>query len=513
MGARKPLNALDRVFLLGETRESMMHVASLLPFSAPPGGTAKMLRTVMEELRGHVEIYQPWNLKLRFPSWLGHPLQSWEEDREFDPEYHIRRSALPSPGGERELGILVSRLHSQPIDFSRPPWEIHFIEGLEGDRFAIYLKVHHALVDGYTGAKLLASGLSHSADEMDAPLFVSRPPAARAAREAKEAGNATLDTLFEALRTQLGNSRDVLKAVLDVRKARLSKDEFLTSPLRAPKSPLNKKIGRSRRFATQQFALTRIRSVAKAYGGTLNDVVLALCSAGLHRLLSEQGSLSAEPLTAFLPVNLRPKDDPGGGNAVGAILVSLATHEEDAVERFRLIIGSSSRAKEAMQKLSKAGMTQYSAVMMAPMLMSQIPGAVNKVRPAFNVCISNVPGPDHALYFRGARLEASYPVSIPFHGYALNITVGSYNGNLNFGFIACRDAVPSMQKLAVYAADALAELELRLPGGKEAAAAAKVAKPVATVKASAVKAKPAIAKPAATKAAAAKPVKAKKAAG
>ena len=150
----KRLGPQDMLFLYGETPSAMMHVAALMPFTPPADAPANYLRQMFEETRG-LEVVAPWNLKLSHPRMLRRPDQSWVVDDKFDIDYHVRRSALASPGDERELGILVSRLHSQNIDFTRPPWELHFIEGLEDGRFAIYMKIHHSLVDGYTGNKIL----------------------------------------------------------------------------------------------------------------------------------------------------------------------------------------------------------------------------------------------------------------------------------------------------------------------------------------------------------------------
>jgi hypothetical protein len=158
-----------------------------------------------------------------------------------------------------------------------------------------------------------------------------------------------------------------------------------------------------------------------------------------------------------------PKDDPGGGNAVAAILASLATDVEEPELRLGAIIASTRRAKEQLQGLSRNAMIQYSAMLMAPLSLQQVPGAAGRVRPAFNVVVSNVPGPDKTLFFRGARLDAPYPVSIPFHGAGLNITINGYADTLNFGFTGCRDTVPRLQRIAVYASDALEELEAVYP--------------------------------------------------
>jgi WS/DGAT/MGAT family acyltransferase len=365
---------------------------------------------------------------------------------------------LPSPGDERELGILVSRLHSNKIDFHRPPWEVYLIEGLEGGRFAMYFKVHHALVDGFTGMRLLTRSLSTDAGELTTPLFFARPPPERAT-PGDAPGEATFDHLLHLLRDQIGASRDVGRAAMNLVRSARSKDRPLVTPLQAPRCVLNGKITRNRRFATQRFDVERLRRIARAHDGTLNDAVLALTGAALRRFLLEQDALPDEALTTMVPVNIRPKGDTGGGNEVGAILATLATDRADPHERLRAIVASTKRAKEQLQGMSKSALLQYSALILAPMLLSQIPGAAGRVRPAFNVVVSNVPGPTEPLYFRGWRLEAIYPLSIPFHGYGLNITVSGYAGELDFGFTGCRDTVPHLQRLAVYAGEALGELE------------------------------------------------------
>ncbi len=453
------LGALDRTFLAGETRESMMHVGVLAPFSPPPGASPEFFRSLVEELRQSPRAHPPWTLKLRHPELLASPLQAWVEDEGFDVDYHVRRSALPWPGDERELGILVSRLHSNKIDFHRPPWEVHFIEGLEGGRFAIYFKVHHALVDGFTGMRLLVRSMSAEPEDRDTPLFFTRAPAA-STRERD--GAPTLDHLLRLAREQAGATRDVGRAAMTLVRAARAGDRTLVAPLQAPRSVLNGKISRNRRFATQRFSVERMKSLARACGGTVNDAVLAVTGSALRRFLLEMNALPDEPMTAMVPVNVRPRDDPGGGNEVAAILASFATEVADPVERLRAVVASTRRAKEQLQGLSKSARIQYAALLLAPMLLSQIPGAAGRVRPAFNVVVSNVPGSERPLYFRGWRAEAVYPLSIPFHGYGLNVTVAGYAGELDFGFTGCRDTVPHLQRLAVYAGEAADELAAAL---------------------------------------------------
>ncbi|MEJ7602755.1 MAG: wax ester/triacylglycerol synthase family O-acyltransferase [Kofleriaceae bacterium] len=435
----KRLTPSDAMFLYGESREVMMHVGGMLLFTPPPDAPPDHLRRLADEIRAGVPVHAPWNLRLRHPDFLRNPLQSWVED-EVDVEYHVRRTALPSPGDERELGIVVSRLHGHPIDLHRPPWEVHLIEGLEGNRFAMYVKVHHALVDGYTAMRVLSTAMSTDAEERDRPLFFSIPRPPRG--EGDAAAGVLFPELLAIVREQYGASKTVARALLRIAQG----DRELVTPRQAPKCVLNARISRSRRFATQQLETARIKAVAKAAEGTVNDVLLGLCATSLRRYLLERDALPEAPLVAMLPVAVRTKDEEGGGNAVGAILASLATDIEDPKERLAAIVASTSSAKQQLQGMSKAAILQYSALLLAPAMLQMIPGAAGRLPPTFNVVISNVPGPEETRFFRGARLDASYPLSIPVHGQALNITCNSYAGNVCFGFTGCRDTVPRLPR-------------------------------------------------------------------
>jgi WS/DGAT/MGAT family acyltransferase len=459
-GQRKNLGALDRSFLAAERRDVMMHVGALLELSPTKGWSRDFSRELREELSRSVKVDSPWNQRLLHPDLLANPLQAWVPDEGFDIEYHVRRSALPSPGDERELGILVSRLHGTPLDFHRPPWEAHFIEGLDKKRVAIYFKVHHALIDGYTGMRLLAKSFSTDPTDTDTPLFFARPTADRAVKKKEHEDVApTFDALLAAVRDQVGVAKDIGRALVTVAQSIRGGAQGLALPLQAPKSVLNQRISRSRRFATQQVSIERVKRLAASAGGTVNDVVLAICGAALRRFLGEQDALPDKPLIAMVPVNVRPKDDPGGGNAVGAILASLATNVADPRASLDAVIASTKRAKAQLQGMSKTAIMQYSALVLAPLMLSFIPGAAGRFRPAFNVVISNVPGPETPLYFRGWKLDEMYPLSIPFHGYGLNITVQSYAGSLNFGFTGCRDTLPHLQRLAVYSGEVLDQMD------------------------------------------------------
>jgi WS/DGAT/MGAT family acyltransferase len=462
--ASKSLNPLDLSWLLVESRDTPMHVGALIPFTLPDDAPGDFLVRLLADLRACRDIVPPWNLRFRGPGLKG-LLPVWVEEDAIDLEHHVRLSALPKPGGERELGQLIARLHSQPLDLTRPPWECELIEGLEGRRFAIYIKMHHSLIDGISGIKLLERSMSADREaSRDLPPFWSVGTARKKGRrdKATAAPVATATAVLETLREQLGSLPDIARAFGSM--LGRAKDDALELPFSTPASILNGRIKGQRRFATQQFPLARLKAVAQAADATLNDVVLALCGAALRRFLRELGELPEKSLTAGIPVSVRPKDDEGTGNAITFIIATLGTDLEDARERLDAIRASTARAKEHVQNLPKKAMMQYTMVLMAPYMLTLVAGVGGRTRPMFNVTISNVPGPDQPLYFRGARMDATFPVSLVTHGQALNITCQSYAGTLAFGFTGCRDTLPHMQRIATYTGEALDELERAVSG-------------------------------------------------
>jgi WS/DGAT/MGAT family acyltransferase len=325
--------------------------------------------------------------------------------------------------------------------------------------------------------KLLTGALSTDADDRDTPLFFTVPPRGRrtgggsgsgprAAVDGPVPGSGLWTTLDGAVRGIVGGAGSA--AELGKALTRLAtRHSPLVGSLEAPHTILNRRITRNRRFATQQYSVSRLKELAAAADATLNDVVLAVCGGGLRTYLRERDALPGKPLIAFLPVNVRPQDDPGGGVAVGAILATLGTDIDDPVARLAAVAGSTREGKRQLSGMTPQAMIAYSAALLAPALLQSIGAAVklpNLLPHTFNVVLSNVPGPREPLYFRGARMDSSYPLSIPFHGVALNITVQSYADTLNFGFIGCRDTVPQLQRLAVQTGDALAALEKALLG-------------------------------------------------
>jgi len=461
---RHLLPPTDSMFLLVETPRTMMHVAALMPFTPPADAGPSYLRDLVYRLR--TEPPTPtFTKRLSHPQLLTHPLQSWVPDDEFDIEYHVRRSALASPGDARELGILVSRLHSHQLDMSRPLWECHVIEGLEDGRFAIYAKIHHSLMDGFSSVKLLSRSLSTSPDDLKSLPFWASPPPSRPKppKEVRSFARQMTSGAVGATKAALSTVSavgDVTKAVLKLETG-LGGDKQVTGR-EAPHTILNAQTGRNRRLATQHWETARLRAIGRATNSTLNDVMLSIFGRGLRRYLQDVDVLPEDPLIAFVPMNIRTDDDEGGGNLVAATLVSLATDTDDPLEQLKAVRRSTRATKKQFGSLGQMSSIVYTSYLFAPVAfqtLTAMTGIKNPLPTTFNLCISNLVGPTKPLYLAGSKLEAVFPLSIPAHGFALNVTVQSYAGWMNVGFVGDRDAVPHLQRLAVYCGEALDELE------------------------------------------------------
>jgi WS/DGAT/MGAT family acyltransferase len=456
MAHAKPLNLLDLSFVLMETRHTPMHVAGLQTFSPPSGAPRDFPRKVYEYLRSFPVTAPPFNYRLRSLG-SGRLLPSFEEVEKVDLEYHLRHSALPYPGGERELGVLISRLHSNPMDMNRPLWEVHLIEGLQGGRFAMYGKLHHSLADGVRGV-----GLVNFPED---PEQTRTPPIWAQERKHRPRGGATrpgaMDVLPSVLLSQAQALPSLLRGLAGSAKAAigLKDDPDFASLAEAPRTIFNTNITPQRRVATQATSLARMKAIGEAAGGSVNDVLLAACSGAMRRYLAEIDKLPKKSLIASIPVALPRDTSEAGGNAISFANVKMGTDVEDVRERFDLIRRSSAAGRAYLRQMSPAALMDYTVLISSPQMLTRLPGMGSRVPPIYNVIISNVPGPRSKLYFMGAEMDAYYPISALAHGQALNITVMSYAGGLYFGFTACHDRVPSVQRLAVYTGEALDELE------------------------------------------------------
>lgn len=454
----RPLGPVDQLFLWLEQRQQPMHVAGLQLFTFPEGASPKYVRELAESMREYTSPKKPFNQRL--VSRLGQFYAV--EDKQFDLEHHFRHQALPKPGRIRELLALVSAEHSSLLDRQRPLWEVHLIEGIHNRRFALYTKVHHSMVDGVAAMRMGIKALSYDPEERGMPPAWAHPMLDKLdtspypTNPVQAVGK--LARFGAGVSKQLATVPTLARTVYDMTQ-KAKNDPDYVSVFQAPETILNQKITGSRRFAAQSYATERFRHISKAFGCTLNDVVLAVCSSAIRDYLISQNALPDKPLIAMVPVNLRDDDDASSGNQIAMVLANLATHIADPANRLRTIKASMDEAKERYRQMTPAEILNLTGLIMAPMGLHLLTGLAPEWR-AFNVVISNVPGPSKPLYWNGAKLEGMYPVSIALNQIALNITLTSYCDQLEFGIIGCRRTLPSMQRLLDYFENGLKELEI-----------------------------------------------------
>lgn len=478
----KRLAVLDLGYLIAEKRETPMHVGGVHLFRLPEGADDQtFLHDLADRLRATDDFQPPFGDRLKTgPLGLKGPVY-WEEDKSLDIDYHIRHSALPKPGRYRELFALVSRLHAQLLDRSRPLWEIYLIEGLENRQFAVYMKFHHSAIDGARSMHLAQmmyspnqqhrmqySPLStQAADSYRAKLEKALPPAAPSEQE--------LRNVAEVLKAQFDSGARVLDALRQVAKTFAFGGGTLQVPWReVPRSPINTEIDGARRFVAQSWSFDRIHAVGKALEGTFNDAILAMCSGALRAYLKDRHGLPKESLKAMVPISLRRPGDMDSANAVGAISADLATNLRNPVRRFKAIQASVAAGKELFGQLTPREGQLIMAILQAPGLAMMALGLSNRF-PAYSTVISNVPGPRQPMYWNGALLEGMYPASIVFDGYALNITLVTCVDRVDFGIVACRRTMPQVQRLIEHLEDSLVELE-QAAGIRTSASSAKKSK-------------------------------------
>lgn len=464
------LNGLDAAFLAMETERMHMHLCAVMVFeptegvSDPPAVQFERLRRVIDERLHLVPLLR--RRVVRVPFGLHHPL--WVEDPHFDLDYHLRRANLPVPGGPGELADYVAEMAGRPLDAERPLWEMHMVEGLESGHVAVVSKMHHAAIDGASGADTIAAFLDLGPE----PRFVATPPRPwqpEPVPSEAELVAMALSSLTRQPERAAGALRRTFGAVRDLaeRNRRLREEDEVNpppAPFSAPRTSLNGAISAHRRLGLARASLEDMCAVKQAFGGTVNDVVLAVVAGALRRLLHERGEDLSEALVAMVPMSVRTEADRGTqGNKLSAMLVSLATSVADPVARLALIAEGTRLAKEQAKVLS-GDFIQRWAQMALPALSSRLARVTGNlrlfdhVRPLFNVVVSNVPGPEYPLWCAGSRLVALYPVGPIIEGVGLNVTAFSYMGTMYFGILGCRELVPEVDHVAELLSDALAEL-------------------------------------------------------
>nr|7NXG_A Chain A, O-acyltransferase WSD [Acinetobacter baylyi ADP1] len=435
----RPLHPIDFIFLSLEKRQQPMHVGGLFLFQIPDNAPDTFIQDLVNDIRISKSIpVPPFNNKLNG--------LFWDEDEEFDLDHHFRHIALPHPGRIRELLIYISQEHSTLLDRAKPLWTCNIIEGIEGNRFAMYFKIHHAMVDGVAGMRLIEKSLSHDVTEKSiVPPWCVEGKRAKRLREPK---TGKIKKIMSGIKSQLQATPTVIQELSQTVFKDIGRNPDHVSSFQAPCSILNQRVSSSRRFAAQSFDLDRFRNIAKSLNVTINDVVLAVCSGALRAYLMSHNSLPSKPLIAMVPASIR-NDDSDVSNRITMILANLATHKDDPLQRLEIIRRSVQNSKQRFKRMTSDQILNYSAVVYGPAGLNIISGMMPK-RQAFNLVISNVPGPREPLYWNGAKLDALYPASIVLDGQALNITMTSYLDKLEVGLIACRNALPRMQNLLTH---------------------------------------------------------------
>jgi len=463
----RKMSLIDSFFLINESRRTPMHVASVSLFSLPRGvDDTTFLSHIRDVLRTDGPLRHPFGNKLKTgPLGTFGPIH-WVADEQLDFDYHIRHSALPKPGRYRELFALASRLHGTLMDRSRPLWELHLIEGLQTRQVATYFKMHHCAIDGVGSMHIVRSMLSQSPrtrmreSPFSQAAFEKYCKKLHLKAEPKvEPRENEILAVAEFLREQMGGAVNIANALRRYAGVWMGMSDKLVVPWRqVPKTGLNTQITGARRFVAQSWPIARFKAVGKAFDGTLNDAVLAVCAGALRLQLQEHQALPKHSLKAMAPISLRAEGDVDSANAVAFLTADLGTNENDPAKRMRVIQDSMRAGKKQLQGMSAREVHVYTAITQAPMLILTLAGLASKF-PAFSTVISNVPGPREPMYWNGARLDGMYPVSIPFDGFAVNITLLSNADNLDFGIVACRHSVPQIQRLIDHMETALQELE------------------------------------------------------
>ena len=500
MGDGKKLSSLDASFLYLETPEMPMHVGSMAIFRLPDGYKGDFFEDFKAMIASRLHIAPILKARLeKAPLDIDHP--SWVEDDQFDIDRHIFRASLPAPRDRATLERIVGWMHAKLLNRARPLWEFYVFEGMKDNEVGLYSKMHHACIDGGAGAALTnmiydVSPVPRTVEPPSAKAKVGQEPrdiaanlldsyqqlwtqpldaAAAKSLELPRSGKSDLGSiLFDNAMYQIesavrfaGNIPTMLKSVSDV-VGRISdpKSRESLASMVSPPTILNKSISSERSFAGSSIPLSRAKALAKASGGKLNDVVLALASGVVRRYLIAQGALPNKAMTAAVPISLREEGNAEANNQVFGMICSIATNVEDPKTRLETIIAQSAKSKEMSHPL-RALMPQVSNISMlgTPILVQILALLYSRsnlsdvLPPAANITVSNVPGPRQTLYAAGAELLHIFPVSISTHGIALNITVQSYRDQLDFGFIAGANIIPHVQVLCDMLPEEFAVLE------------------------------------------------------
>jgi diacylglycerol O-acyltransferase len=456
-GHKDRLSPVDASFLHQERQSSHMHVGALVIFEGPPPSREDFL----EHIESRLHLVPRYRQKLTFPRFeMGRPF--WIDDPQFNIDYHVRHTALPSPGSTEQLRGLVGRIFSQRLDRSKPLWEVWLVQGLEDGRFALISKTHHALVDGVAGVDISAVLFDTSPVPEEPPAdeegWTPAPEPSQAELVA-EGVKGLLGTPTDLAGRALGAVQRPRRTLAEAREAAEGIGEVLWAGLNpAPDVPLNVPIGPHRRLWWGQRPLADFKEIKNALGGTVNDAVLAVVAGALGRWLRTRGvRTEGLELRALVPVSIRGEEEQGTlGNRIAAMRGPLPVYVEDPVERLRIVREAMGDVKESKQALGAeviSGLERF-----APPTLLAVASRLNFSTRIFNLIVTNVPGPQFPLYLLGREMEELVPVAFLPENHALAIAIMSYNGKVDFGLLADYDAMPDLDTVAELLEESLDEL-------------------------------------------------------
>jgi WS/DGAT/MGAT family acyltransferase len=485
----RQLTALDQQFLALEDARHYGHVGGLAILD--PSTTSRGELTLVDMcnlISERLPLVPPFRWRLQEVP-LNLDYGYWIDDPNFDLEFHVRELALAPPGTDQQLSEQVGRIFSRPLDRSRPLWEVYLVHGLPKGRVAVMTKIHHAVIDGMSGAEILGALLDLSPDGRELPPS-EETPGETAPGQLELLARGLLGVpryplrLLESIPRALPNVEEVPqlssipglqaagRAVADAQRLLGRRRVVGQRDLVPPRTSFNGRVSPHRRFVFMRMSLDEVKEVKNAFGFTVNDVIVSICAGAVRRWLIKHKQLPAEPLVAQIPVSVRSEQQRGTyGNRILLMTAPLFTNIYDPVARLQRTHEALAEMKERHRALP-ADLLRDANQFIPPALFSRAArltfslSSGKRGRPAWNLVVSNVPGPQIPLYMAGAKLEANYPISVVTDGMGLNITVMSYLGGLDFGIVADREQMPDVWSLTEWLREALEELK---PSGKQPA--------------------------------------------
>jgi WS/DGAT/MGAT family acyltransferase len=450
----KQIPPLDLMWLIMETQASPTHVGALLLFEKPKG-RPRAVQEIVEAYRS-CEPTPPFNY---IPEVVGTSMPRFLEARSYDPKYHNQHLALPEGATYDDLLRLVADLHEPMLDRDRPLFRNWIIDGVPDNLFAIYAKVHHAIIDGVSGTKRLYASLSTDARQaIQPPAFAAempvrkpRPPKALVDRLAELGFSATKQTL--ALRdVSMGALRKGLASLFGA-------DPVGSAPFTAQRGPMNEPLQMARSVATLSLPLDEMHTVGRHFGATLNDLAVTIVDEGVHRYLRQTDRAFRHRLVAFCPVSLRDEGDTEAGTKASAMFVHLGEHEATVVERIEQVVAALGTAKQELRAMSKEAAMTYAVALLGMAELTTATHVDRMTPPLANMVISNVPGARQQMYLNGAPLVGTFPVSAIAMSVGLNATLTSYNDRMDFGFVGSGATMYDLPELARHVQEAYEELK------------------------------------------------------